>query len=61
MSEAQRVESTPEYRAEFERLLAVGERLEKAFKAAKTEYERWERDMLQHIESRHFRPPPPGA
>jgi hypothetical protein len=53
----QRIEFTKEYHDEFERLLAVGKRLEKAFKTAKAEYRQWERDLLKHIESRHYRGP----
>lgn len=50
----QRIESTPEYQEEFERLLAEGKRLEKAFKTAKAEFRQWERALYRHIESRHY-------
>jgi len=58
MSATHRIESTPEYRAEFERLLDVTAKAEAAFKKASDELKRAEAALLRHIESRHFLPAP---
>jgi hypothetical protein len=42
------------YQKEFERLLATAEKAEKAFKTARAEYERCERALIRHTESRHY-------
>jgi len=52
----QRIESTPEYKAEFERLIAAAGKAEKAYEVAKAERERCERALVEHIESRHYDP-----
>jgi hypothetical protein len=50
-----RIESTPEYQAEFDRLLAIAAKAEKAFKKAREEYDRAHVALVRHIESRHYR------
>ena len=50
----QRVEFTPAYKAEFDRLLAIAEKAERAFKHAQAEYDRAHVALVKHIESRHY-------
>jgi hypothetical protein len=50
-----RIEFTPEYQAEFDRLLAIAGKAEKAFKKARDEYDRACVALEWHIESRHYR------
>jgi hypothetical protein len=50
----QRIEFTQPYKEEFDRLLAAMAEAEKAFKDAQVEYERCERALIRHIESRHY-------
>jgi hypothetical protein len=49
-----RIESTPEYQAEFDRLLAIAAKAEKALKDAQAEYDSAHVALLTHIESRHY-------
>ena len=50
----QRIEFTQEYKEEFDRLLAIVEKAEKAFKSARDEYDRAHVALVKHIESRHY-------
>jgi hypothetical protein len=49
-----RVEFTEAYRNEFDRLLAVAEKAEKALHKAQAEHKSATRALERHIESRHF-------
>jgi hypothetical protein len=53
-NEAMRVEFTEAYRNEFDRLLAVAEKAEKALHKAQAEHKSATRALERHIESRHF-------